>query len=335
MMRRKKLIIWIIIILVIIIGGYFFLQRKKPKTEYTTEKVSRGNLSQTVSATGKVIPITKVNLSFKLVGRIEAIYVKKGDGVRIGEKIARLDDASLRLALDQARKDLVYQKETLDHMKKKDEVYSSDQRKAQKALIEKTEKSVEIAEKNLADATIYSPVKGMVLEINYEAGEVVSMSNIVASVSSGDKMIIESEIPESDIVKIANGQKAEVSLDAFEQDKKLETEIYEIDPAATIVQDVVYYKIRLKILNPDERLKSGMSADLDIWTAETQDVLMIPMRAIETDENKNKFVKILGKENEIKKVEIKTGMEGDEGMIEIKSGLEEGQEVITYIKNGK
>jgi len=77
-----------------------------------------------------------------------------------------------------------------------------------------------------------------------------------------------------------------------------------------------------------------MSADIDVKTVEAQDVLMIPLRAIETNEQKKKIVQILGLEDQIEKVEITTGLEGDEGMIEVKSGLKEGQKVITYIKNG-
>lgn len=334
MLKRKKLIIWLIIILAIVVGGYFFLQSKKPKTEYTTADVEKGNLAQTVSVTGTINPDSQVDISFESAGKLVAVYVESGDTVKAGEKIAMLDDSALRLRLEQAEDDVVYQEKTLKHMKKEDDIYSSNQRKAQEALIEKAKSAVETAKVQLANVIIHSPISGIVLKSDYKAGEVVMAGAVIAIVSSSKELIVESKVPESDIIKIALGQKATISLDAFSQEEKFEAEIYEIDPASTVVQDVVYYKIKLKISNPSDKFKPGMSADIDVRTAEAQDVLMIPLRAIETDVQKKKTVQILGLEDKIDKVGITTGLEGDEGMVEVKSGLKEGQKVITYVKNG-
>ncbi len=335
MLKRKKLIIWIIIILAIILGGYFYLQSKKPKTEYVTADVSKGNLSQTVSVTGTINPDSQTNVSFEVGGKLVAVYAESGDVVSAGDKIARVDDSSLQISLDQARDDLIYQEKTLKHMKDNDATYSKNQRKAQEAIIAKAKKSVEAAEVRLNNAVIYSPISGVVIKSDYEAGEVVMAGAPIAIVSSSKQLIVESKVPESDIIKIAIGQKAIIDLDAFGQGDKFEAEIYEIDPAATVIQDVVYYKIKLKLLSLDGKFKPGMSADIDVKTAEAQNVLMIPLRAIETNAKKQKMVQILGLENKIEKVEITTGLEGDEGMVEVKSGLKEGQKVITYVKNGK
>jgi len=148
-------------------------------------------------------------------------------------------------------------------------------------------------------------------------------------------LIVESKVPESDIIKIENGQKAIISLDAFNKEDDFEAEIYEIDPAATIIQDVVYYKIKLRLLNNNSKFKPGMSADIDVKTAEANNVLMIPLRAIETDDGGEKIVQVLVSNDIINKVKITTGLEGDEGMIEVKSGLKSGEKVITYIRDGK
>jgi len=334
MLKRKKLIIWIIIILAIILGGYFYLQSKKPKTEYVTENVSRGDLSQTVSVTGSINPDSQVDVSFQSPGKIAAVYVESGDTVKAGAKVAMLDNSSLILSLKQAEENVEYLKKTLKHMKDKDDTYSKNQRKAQEALIDQAEAAVELARVALGNAIIYSPISGIVLKSDYKVGEVVTAGIPIATISSSKELIVESKVPESDIVKIEIGQKAVVDLDAFGQDQKFEAEIYEIEPAATIIQDVVYYKIKLKIDNINDKFKPGMSADIDVKTAEAKDVLMIPLRAIETNEKKQKMVQILGEEDVISKVEITTGLEGDEGMIEIKSGLKEGKRVITYVTNG-
>jgi len=249
MLKRKKLIIWIVIIIAIILAGYFYLQSKKPKTEYVTADVEKGNLSQTVSVTGTINPDSQTDVSFEVGGKLVAVYVASGDRVKAGDKIARVDDNALQISLDQARDDLVYQEKTLKHMKDKDDIYSKNQRRAQEAIIEKAKSAVEAAEVRLANATIHSPISGVVIKSDYEIGEVVTAGMSVATVSSSKELIIESKVPESDIIKIAIGQKAVVDLDAFGQGDKFEAEIYEIAPAATVIQDVVYYKIKLKISN--------------------------------------------------------------------------------------
>ena len=335
MTKYKKLIIWLVIILAIIIVGYLFLQSKKPKTEYVTADVAKGNLTQTVSVTGKINPDSQVDIAFETPGKLVAVYAESGDTINVGNKLAMIDDSALRLRLSQAEDDLYYQEKTLSHMKKEDDTYSKNQRKAQEAVVSKAESAVDAAKINLGNAVIYSPIDGVIIQSDYKIGEVVMTGISIVTVSSSKKLIIESKVPESDIVKIENGQRAIINLDAFSQKDEFEAEIYEIDPAATIIQDVVYYKIKLRLSSDNAKFKPGMSADIDVKTAEANDVLMIPLRAIETDDSGEKIVQVLASNEIIKKVKITTGLEGDEGMIEIKSGLKGGEKVITYIRNGK
>jgi len=335
MAKHKKLIIWLVIILAIIIAGFLFLQSKKPKTEYVTADVVKGDLNQIVSVTGKINPDSQVNIAFETPGKLVAVYVESGDTVEVGNKLAMIDDSALRLKLSQAEDDLYYQEKTLSHMKKEDDTYSKNQRKAQEAVVSKAEASVEAAKINLGNAVIYSPISGTVIESNYKIGEVITTGISIVTISSSKELIVESKVPESDIIKIENGQKAIISLDAFNKEDDFEAEIYEIDPAATIIQDVVYYKIKLRLLNNNSKFKPGMSADIDVKTAEANNVLMIPLRAIETDDGGEKIVQVLVSNDIINKVKITTGLEGDEGMIEVKSGLKSGEKVITYIRDGK
>ena len=334
MLKRKKLIIWLIVILAVVVGGYFYLQSKKPKTQYMTADVTKGNLTQTVSVTGTVSPDSQVNISFENGGKLVEMYVASGDSIQAGDKIAKVDDSSFKLKLSQAEDDVIYQEKTLTNMEKNEKVYSKSQRKAQEALISKALSAVETAKVQLANTLIYSPINGTVLQSDYKVGEVVSPGVKVATISSDDKsLIIESNVPESDIVKIASGQKSSVGLDAFGQDQKFDAEVYYIDPASTVIQDVVYYQIKLKFTNPSSQFKPGMSADIDIRTAEADNVLMIPVRAVDNS-NGQKTVQILGAQNKIDKASVTTGLEGDEGMIEVQSGLSEGQKVITYVQAG-
>jgi multidrug efflux pump subunit AcrA (membrane-fusion protein) len=126
------------------------------------------------------------------------------------------------------------------------------------------------------------------------------------------------------------GQKANITFDAFSPDEIFSATVSEIDPASTVIQDVVYYRIKLMLDNLDPRLKAGMSANIDIRPAEKDNVLTIPVRAIK-DEDSGKFVDVLQADNTTKHVKVTTGLAGDEGMVEVTSGLNGGEKVVTFV----
>ncbi len=179
------------------------------------------------------------------------------------------------------------------------------------------------------DTLIYSPIIGTIIKRNADLGEIAIFNSTILTVAEGE-MEIEADVPESDIIKIALCQKADISFDAFPVDVIFEANITKIEPASTVIQDVVYYKIKLKLDNVDERIKPGMSCDVDVKTAERQDVIAIPLRAVKTEGDK-KYVEILKdeKNNITEKVYVTLGLEGDDGIVEIKSGLSGGEKVIT------
>ena len=178
-----------------------------------------------------------------------------------------------------------------------------------------------------------SPVNGQIAEVNNKKGEILGTGVIkesFARIISGD-LLIEAQIPESDILKVKLGMKADFTLDAVGSDEKFQAEAVEISPASTLVQDVISYKVKFKLVSPDSRFKPGMTANLDIKTAEKNDVLRIPLRAVKT-EGDHKYVDVLKEGNVTEKMEITTGLSGDEGMVEIKSGLKEEDKVVTFKK---
>jgi RND family efflux transporter MFP subunit len=329
MKKHKKKIIWIIIILIIIVGGVFYLKGKKAKITYTTADVTKGELKRTVSVTGTVKSTNSVDLSFESSGEIKSLLVSVGDKVTKGQKIATIDTSTLQSQLAQAQADVKSQKETLDNMKKRDDVYNGDQRDAQRAVITSAEAAVDQINTQIRNAVMTSPMDGIVTKKNFEVGETAIAGSAVVTVSSAGDLEIDANIPESDIIKITLDQTALISPDAFPLDDTLTAKVFDIEPASTVIQDVVYYKIKMKFDNQDSRLKNGMSADVDISTADAKSVLMIPARAIKT-ENGNKFVDVLKADNTLDHRQITTGLEGDEGMVEVKSGLNEGEKVVTF-----
>ncbi|NTW27611.1 MAG: HlyD family efflux transporter periplasmic adaptor subunit [Candidatus Moranbacteria bacterium] len=205
-------------------------------------------------------------------------------------------------------------------------------RSARNAQVAGAQAVYDMAMLNLNKATLISPVNGIITEVNNKAGEILGTGVIkeaFSRVMSMD-MIIQSKVPESDIVKIKLGQHAKVTFDSLTADDIFDSEIIEIDPASTDVQGVVYYDIKLKLNTVDVRVKPGMSLNIDISTAEKNDVVSIPSRAIKIEGNK-KYTDVLNTDGlTTKKVFVETGLEGNDGMVEIKSGLKGGEKVVTF-----
>lgn len=201
------------------------------------------------------------------------------------------------------------------------------------ATIANARASYDITFNNLSRSVLRSPVSGIITEVNNKKGDILGTGVIkesFAKLISGDLMI-EAQIPESDILKIKIGQRAYFTLDALSTDEKFSAEVIEIFPASTVVQDVISYKVKFKLNNPDSRFKPGMTANLEIETAQKDSVLKIPLRAIKI-ENDHKYVEVLKDNNQTEKIQITTGLEGDEGMVEVISGLKEGDKVVTFAK---
>jgi RND family efflux transporter MFP subunit len=334
MSKRKKLIVWLVVIIAIIAGGYFLLRPKKPTTVYTTADVTRGNLAQTVSVTGTVNPNEQISLTFKTTGILKNINADVGDQVKKGQRLATIDTGSLLSQLKQAQEEVKVQKETLDNMKlyKNRKSFTDEQRDAQRAKVREAEASVSAVFDQLRDVNMTSPIDGLVIRRTADPGEtvVLNLNSPVLTIAKNNDLLIESNIPESDILKVAVGQKTSVTLDALTPQDIFEAQVSEIDPASTVIQDVVYYRIKLKFSDLDPRFKAGMSANVDIHTAERDNILTIPLRAVQT-EGDQQFAQIINPDGKTTtNVQVKTGLGGDEGMVEVTSGLKEGQKVVTF-----
>jgi membrane fusion protein, macrolide-specific efflux system len=326
MFKKKKTYV-ILVLIIAIIGGVYYFKTKKAEISYTTQTAKKGTLVKTVAITGEITPPQEINLSFKASGKLETLLVAIGDRVEKGQKIAILNKGVLYEQLAQARLEVEVQKKNLNDMKKRDDTYNSAQRDAQRERIKKAESDVNEILVSIKEAVLYSPIAGMVIRKNFEAGENVTANATVITLATDGDFEIKADIPESDIADVALGQKASVSLDALPTDEKLEAQVIEIEPAATLIQDVVYYKSKLKLSSQDARLKIGMSVDADVNIFEKNDVIMVPLRSVK-NENGQDYVEILKGENIIEKVNVKMGLRGDDGMVEIASGLSGGEEIV-------
>ncbi|MEA2112565.1 MAG: efflux RND transporter periplasmic adaptor subunit [Patescibacteria group bacterium] len=206
---------------------------------------------------------------------------------------------------------------------------------SQQAEIELKKSMVQSALVNLSKYDLYSPIKGIVTKQEADIGTIVSAGEIIVSVISEDDLEIESNIVEADVAYLKVGNKATLSLDAYGEDVIFTAEVIKIDPSAQLIEGVANYKTTLKLLEVDERVRAGMTADIDIVTKELKGVLVVPYRAIIFKNGSGKFIRVLDESFQVKEVKVEIGIIGNGSLVEITEGINEGDKVITSIKSNK
>lgn len=197
---------------------------------------------------------------------------------------------------------------------------------AQEAALEQARAKVASAEAEFVKTRIASPMRGIVTQKNANVGEIVSVQTIVFSLNSDSAFQMEANVPEADIAKIKIGNQVRVTLDAYGNDIAFRARVVQIDPAETIVDGVATYRVEFQFDIEDARIKSGMTANIDIETAKKEGVLLLSQRAM-FRKNGDMVVKIRDASG-IREVLIKTGIRGSDGMVEILEGLQEGDAAL-------
>ena len=190
-------------------------------------------------------------------------------------------------------------------------------------------------QQNFDKTLLKAPINGILTRKNIEAGEQYTFQANqdfvpIFEMISDQKLKIDANIAEANIEKVKVGDKAQIKLDAI-PGKIFNGIITSIDPVETKIQDVVFYKATVIITDKDERIKPGMTADVIIVLHTANNVLTIPERAL-VQKNGKSYIRIF-KNDQIKNVEVTTGISNLNGDIEIKNGLIEGQQIIVNSLN--
>jgi len=207
---------------------------------------------------------------------------------------------------------------------------TSEQISEQEAQIKSAQANIENLEIQISKATLRSPINGIVTKQSAKVGQIVAINSNIVSVISEVKFQIEANVAEADIAKIKIGDTAKVTLDAYGSEIIFEAAVIKIDPAETIIEGVPTYKTTFEFKEDSEKIKSGMTANVDILTAQKENTLVIPYRAV-INKNGDKIVRVInGKIISERKVTL--GLRGSDGSVEIVEGLKEGEKVITFEK---
>lgn len=202
----------------------------------------------------------------------------------------------------------------------------------QLAQVKSAQASLASARASVGKTIITAPFDGVITKSDIKAGEIASPNEPVISIISAAQYQIESFISETDVAKVAAGQDARVTLDAYGKDVYFAAKVSEVDPAETILNGISTYKTKLQFNQSDDRIKSGMTANISIETARKSSSFSIPQEALFLNYGE-KSVTVLNADNTRKTVVVVTGSIGNDGSIEVLSGLNEGDRiVITKIK---
>ena len=333
--KSKKIIVAAIVVLLFVLWRGF-AGKKEPLVDTVT--VGKGELVESISASGKIDAEEKADLTFQSGGRVSWVGVKEGDRVKKWQGIASLDTVSLSVAYQQALN--TYKDKQASAEKAEDDVkdHASDETYAQKATRTTAQvardsayDSLRAAEQALKFATITAPFEGIITNVSPAyAGVNVALGGAVYSIVNPETMYFEAEVNEVDVIKIKEGQKVTLSIDAYPE-KVLNTDIKLIGlSSVTTSTGGTAYKVKISL--PKENgviFRLGMKGDAEFILETKNDVLLIPSSSIFEDGDKS-FVWSIHN-GKLKKVQVEVGGSSID-RTEIKSGIVEGQKIVSFPK---
>ena len=307
---NKKRIILIAVAAVIIVGGGVWLfggAKAKHKVTYATATIHKGEISESVTATGTIEPVTEVEVGTQVSGIIDKIYADYNSVVTKGQLIAEMDRvtlqsevASQRAAYNGAKAEYEYQRKNYERNRKLHEkqlisdtdyeqsVYNYEKAKSS---YESSQASLAKAERNLSYATITSPIDGVVINRAVEEGQTVASGfetpTLFTIAADLTQMQVVADVDEADIGGVEEEQRVSFTVDAYPNDT-FEGTVTQIrlgedsstSSGSSTSSTVVTYEVVISAPNPDLKLKPRLTANVTIYTLDRKDVLSVPARAL-------------------------------------------------------
>ncbi len=197
---------------------------------------------------------------------------------------------------------------------------------AEESRIESLREDVRAIEADLTKTILIAPISGIVTQADAKRGEMITAGQILVSILSDQELRIEANVSEVNIGRIETGNTVAINFDAFPEEDYEGTVIY-VDPSEVLIDEVPTYKVTIAFSSlPPERVRSGLTANLEILTSESTDTLKVPSYVIDR-ENGAYYVQVKTQDG-IEKRKIGIGLRGSDGSIEIVEGLSVGEEVI-------
>lgn len=281
------------------VGWYFWRMNADKPPEYTTSNVTKGDLTQAVTATGTLQAVTTVDVSSQISGNIAKLYVDWNSPVKKGQVLAEIDPSNYKTALLQAEGQLANAKANNALMKanaaRTQDLFDQKlipQSDLDTALAQLAQSDAQVkiqeaahstAEVNLSRCTIYSPIDGSVITRSVDVGNTVaaSLSAPVLFQIANDltTMQIDAAISEADIGTIQEHQRVTFTVDAY-PNRQFRGVVSQIRNSPKTTQNVVVYDTMIDVPNPDLKLKPGMTASVSVIVARRTDTLKVSNGAL-------------------------------------------------------
>ena len=299
---KSRIVIALVSVLALGTAAYFYIQRERDADklpDYTTTTVARGDIVQTVTATGQLDAVLSVDVGSQVSGLITKLYADFNTRVTAGQKLAEIDPATFQQRLRQAEANLASADASYFladlNAKRTQELFTkslvtqqdSDQAQAQlkqaaaQQLINRA--AVENARVDLGRCTIFSPIDGIVISKQTEVGKTVASSLNVPTLftiaNDLAKMQITAAVAEADIGSVDAGQKVSFTVDAYPS-RNFSGEITQVRNAPKNSNNVVTYETIISVDNRDLKLRPGMTANVSIVVARRDGTLRAPNAAL-------------------------------------------------------
>lgn len=337
----------------------------KETVSFDTTVITRGDIAESVTATGTIEPVTEVEVGTQVSGIIDKIYVDYNSVVKKGQLIAEMDKSTLLTSLqssqanyDGAKAEFDYQKKNYDRQKAlydKGLISEQDYDDAEynylrsKSTLSASEAELARAERDLSYATINSPIDGIVIEKSVEEGQTVAAGfetpTLFYIAADLTKMQVVADVDEADIGGVEVGQRVSFTVDAYPNDvfagRVEQIRLGSSLESSLTTESVITYEVVIYADNPDLKLLPRLTANIEIYVVDKQDVLCVPSKALRFSFNKE----LAGDEAVINDVAaahkvwtkdgdtftahaVEVGLNNG-ATTEIVSGVHEGMEVIT------
>ncbi|MDE3067627.1 MAG: efflux RND transporter periplasmic adaptor subunit [Verrucomicrobiota bacterium] len=294
----------------VVAGGVWYWQRGHDDApQYQTEAVERGDLTQVITATGTLNPVTNVLVGCQVSGRISKLFVDFNSHVKEGQLIAQIDPRSYEAQVEQATADLASAKANLELQQVEaqrsgnlftNKLISESDYDTALANLHEAEAAVQIKEAALSNAKanlgycdIYSPVDGIVISRSVDVGQTVAASlsapTLFQIANDLKRMQIDANVDEADVGGVREGQDVDFTVDAY-PDHTFHGAVRQVRNAPITVNNVVTYDSVIAVTNADLKLKPGMTANVSIIAAEHRNVLEIPNSALRFQPPENALV---------------------------------------------
>ncbi|MBP3252899.1 MAG: efflux RND transporter periplasmic adaptor subunit [Bacteroidales bacterium] len=361
--KKKIIVICAAVVALVVVAAIFLRPKKDKQVQLTTAKTEKHSINTSITATGTIEPINKVDVGTQVSGIVTKLYVDYNSLVKKGQILAELDKVNLQNEVTNAQNNVEsaktqyeYEKKNYDRVKSlhdqkliSDSEYEDAYYKYRTAKIsyDKSKTDLSRAQTNLGYATIYSPIDGTVISKSVEEGQTVAASfstpTIFTIANDLTKMQVVADVDEADIGGVQEGQRVTFTVDAY-PGEKFDGTVKQVRLEAKTTSNVVTYEVIIDAPNNDLKLKPGLTANVSIYTQERNDVVAVPAKALSfnadidligskytVDNSKitsnDKHVYTLSG-NKLTALPVKTGITGG-GYTEIVDGLTLGQIIVT------